>query len=497
VARSSKPGETTVLIESDASGGICRDAPRVSIPPKRLYDSTDYLLHQPGLAQKRGGTSYAGPALTAATYAAAVKYAEFPAGAKLLGIGENGHLYTVTSGTTTDISTMGAAWATMDVPKLRVGGGKNLLVITANDGTSAPKAYTGAAVAALGGSPPAGKYAEVYKTRLVLANTAANPNRMYFSQTPDIESTWDTSNSYIDADYEITGMAALHNALLIFSKAHTERIIGATPPPDSDMDRAPIGSVGCTDARSIVVQEDNCLFANPRGVYLTNGAGFASLTTEGQIESYWQGLFASYDPATWTISAGVFRSFYFVSILNGSTLVDTLMCNVPRRAWWRLTNIKAVMFGQAAGAAEELYYADRATNRITALSGIFSPASGNKNDADGTAVTPTIEYRAIGDGTGIKSFGFSRVTYSMTDAASDNPSMALTVKTGVDADTSSTPAESPLAETTMKNRKRFTVFKDAQSVSIRLAQTNASAKTEINALEVEQMTFPLSADGIS
>jgi hypothetical protein len=87
-----------------------------------------------------------------------------------------------------------------------------------------------------------------------------------------------------------------------------------------------------------------------------------------------------------------------------------------------------------------------------------------------------LEWRAIGDGTGIKNFGFGRVTYTMTDAASDNPTLALTVKTGVDADTSTTPAESPLAETTLKARKRFTVFKDAQAVTVKVTQANASAK---------------------
>jgi hypothetical protein len=180
-------GTHDVLIEADASKGIVRDAPRVSIPNAGVYDSTDFLLHQPGVIQKRGGTSYAGPALTAATYAAAVKYAEFPAGSQLVGVGDNGHLYKVTSGTTTDVSSMGSAYATLDVPKLRVGGGSNLLVVTANDGTTAPKTYDGTTVAALGGTPPAGKYAEVYKTRLVLANTSANPNRMFFSPTPNIE----------------------------------------------------------------------------------------------------------------------------------------------------------------------------------------------------------------------------------------------------------------------------------------------------------------------
>lgn len=484
--------------EADFSHGMVRDAPRIDIRPGGVYDSADFLLHQPGLAMKRGGTAYAGPAMSAATYAAAVKYAAFPAGAQVVSVGENGHLYTVAAGATTDFATMGAAWVTKDTPKLRVGASKNLLVITANDGTSAPKAYTGAAIAALGGSPPAGKYAEVYKTRLVLANTSANPNRMFFSQTPDIESTWDVSNSYIDADNEITGMAALHNALLIFSADHTERIIGSTPPPGSDMDRAPVGAVGCSDARSIIIQEGNCLFANSRGVYLTNGAGFASLTTEGQIETYWQSLFASYDPATWTISSGILRSFYFVSILDDTgALKATLMCNVPRRAWWRLTNVRSMMFSQAVGVQDELYYADRATNRVTKMAGIFTPTSANKNDANGTAVTPSLELRALGEGTGLKSYGFGRVNYDMRDSASDNPTLAITVKTGVEASTSSTPAESPLAKTTNSDntRKRFTISKETQAITIVLQQANASSKTDIYGVEVESRSMPLGRDG--
>jgi hypothetical protein len=139
VARSRTAQPAPVVVESDFSKGIIRDSPRVSIPNGGVYDSTDFLLHQPGLAQKRGGTSYPGPALTAATYAAAVKYAEFPAGAKLVAVGDNGHLYTVTSGATTDVSALGATYVPLDVPKLRVGSGKNLLIITANDGTTAPR----------------------------------------------------------------------------------------------------------------------------------------------------------------------------------------------------------------------------------------------------------------------------------------------------------------------------------------------------------------------
>lgn len=482
--------------EGDFSRGMVRDMPRIDIPPGGVYDAADYLLHQPGLAKKRGGTAYAGPAMTAATYAQSVLYANIPGNATVLATGDNGHIYTVAGGTTTDLG--GSTIATIEKPLLRVGGGKNLVIFTASNGTGSPVKWDGsAAPAGLGGTPPAGAYATIHKTRLVLGNQTASPQRIYFSPTPDIESTWDTANSWIDCDGPVTGLASLFNSLIVFTADHTERIVGTTPPPNSDMDRAPVGSIGCTDARSIVTQEGNVLFANPRGVYLTNGAGFASLTTEGLIESYWQSLFSGYS-SSWTIAAGLLRGYYFVTILNASgTLVATLMCNVKRRAWWRLTNINASMYSSAINAQEELYYADRSTNRVVALSGIFNPSASNKNDANGTAVTPTIEFRAIGEGTGIKAYGFGRLNYDMRDAASDNPTMAVTVKTGVEASASSTPAESPLAETTNSDntRKRFTIAKEGQAVTIALAQTNASSKTEIYALEVEARSAPLGQDG--
>src|SRR5207247_3261637 len=123
---------------------MVRDAPRDAIPRSGVYDSADYLLHQQGLAQKRGGTAYAGPALTGAPVTLAVAYAEFPAGPQLVALGHtNGHLYRVTPGATTDL--LGGTFLTADTPKLRVGGGKNLLVFPYSDGISAPYKYDGSA----------------------------------------------------------------------------------------------------------------------------------------------------------------------------------------------------------------------------------------------------------------------------------------------------------------------------------------------------------------
>jgi hypothetical protein len=483
-------------VEADWSKGMVRDSPRASIPVGGVYDSADFLLHQPGIAIKRGGTSYAGPASAAGTYMKAVAYAEFPAGSQVIGVDSANNINKITSGSTTDLGGSDPA-GVIDIPKLRIGGGKNLLVIPQADGTSGPLKYDGsAAPAALGGTPSAGKFAAIYATRVVLGNKSGNENRLFFSPTPDIEATWDTATSWIDCDYAITGLAALANALLIFSQGHTERIIGTSPPPGSDMQRATIGGIGCTDARSIIIQEGNVLFANPRGVYLTNGAGFASLTTEGAIETYWQSLFSGYDPATWIISAGVFRGFYVVSVTdNTRALKATLMCNVARRSWWPVTNMKAAMFAQAVGAQEELYYADLAAPRVTKLSGIFSPAAGNKNDADGTAVAPMLETRMLGHGPGLKHFGFGRLSYDMRDAASDNPTLAVSVAPGVEATTFTAVEESPLGETTDEERKRFKIAKQSQGVSVRFQQANASSKTEIYAMEYEERAFALQRGG--
>ena len=479
-------------LEADFSRGIIRDAPRIAIPPGGVYDSADLLLHEPGMAFKRGGTSYAGPALTGATYTAAVAFAEFPAGSKLVGVGDNGHIYTVTSGTTTDVG--GSTVTTVDTPKLRIGGSKNLLIFPQSNGTGAPIKYDGsAAPATLGGSPSAGKFCEVYKSRLVLANTSSNPNRMFFSPTPDPESTWDTTNSWIDADHAITGLAALRNALIVFGQSHHERIVGSTPPPGTDMDRAPVDDVGCTDARSIVVYSGNAIFANPRGVYMTNGVpGGPSLTDQGGISNLWQSYMSGYDPTTWTIAAGVIRSFYIVTILNNSgSLVACLMCNIPKRAWWRLTNIKGAMFSTGLTAQDELYYADRSTNRVVAMSGIFNPAAGNKNDADGTAVTWSLESRVLGKGPGLKQFGWGHLSYDMRDAASDNPTLAISVAPGIEATSYTALSESPLAKTTDETRTRVTFNKVTQGASVKLQQTNASSKTEIYALETDIRPFPL------
>lgn len=485
-------------VEQSWLRGIIRDTSRMAIPANALYDSVDFLHHEPGVAIKRGGTSYAGPAFSSGTNAVGVAWAEFPAGSQLVAVNNAGALFKVTSAATTSLGGTAVTGGLLDQPKLRIGGTQHLLVLPCGDGSSAPVVYDGsAAPAALGGSPPGGTVCEIFKERLVLAGSSANPQRLYFSPALDITSTWDTSDAWIDSTHAVTALVALRSVLLIFSLGHVEQLIGTTPPPGSDMNLLPLGDEGCTDARSIVVQEANCLFCNPRGVWLTNGAGFASLTTEGGIDTYWRSLLDGYDPSTWTICAGVIGNFYLVTITDDSGNVTTLMCNVPQKAWWRLGNVNALMFAQAVGTQNELYYADRLNPRAVAMSGIFTPTAANKNDADGTAVQPTLTTRALGENLDVKAFGNGHLSYDMRADSGDTPTLALQVARGAEAeDGFAAVAESPFAATSKAARARFSTGGDGQAASFTVAQTGASASTQLFGIEFETRPYPLASDGV-
>jgi hypothetical protein len=270
------------------------------------------------------------------------------------------------------------------------------------------------------------------------------------------------------------------------------------------MDRAPISNVGCTDCRSIVTESPYVYFANPQGVYLTNGSTPVNLTMEGGISTYWRNLFFGYVTAapvpiaaSWTIAAGFWRGFLFVSVLNASRVSQAcLMCQVRTRAWWRLTNVNASCWMTALDGSE-LYYGDATTNRVVAMSSIFNPSAATKLDANGSAVTPTIEFRPVGQGVGTKAYAWGHLDYDLRDAGSDNPTMAVTVKTGIEADTTLTPPESPLQETSTLTRPRFQINRNAQAVTVALAQSGPSAKTELYALEVQQRQQSLVGEGVS
>jgi hypothetical protein len=126
---------------------------------------------------------------------------------------------------------------------------------------------------------------------------------------------------------------------------------------------------------------------------------------------------------------------------------------------------------------------------------MWQPSATTKLDAEGTPVTPIFESRLVSTSIGLKRYGFSHLSYDMRDAATDNPTLETMIATGIEADSGFADVrESPLVETTRSIRKRFTIYKNSQGLSLRLVQANASAKTEIYFVETEIGTF-LVAEG--
>jgi hypothetical protein len=421
----------------------------------------------------------------------------------LVAAGSDNHLYSVpSSGSATDEGSVGAVRSLPLCKPVTVFGDLPYLIITADDGTSSPYVFDGTTLEALDGSPPAGRQAGVFKQRPLLANSEANSSRLWFGPLV-IGNAWDVDNSYLDLDLPVTGLAPIRNAELIFSASRIDYLTGSIPPGVTGFDMAvsKLAEIGCTDARSLASWQNQVIFANGNGVYMTNGAAVRSITEPqeygGQgIGDYWRSLLDTYDES-WQIHGGLLGDYYLVTIRDeNDTLVATLMCYLPRRAWWRLSNIDAGFYATSQHTGPfELYYADRSSGQVVALSGILTPTAANKNDADGTAVEAALEGRLLGSGSTLKSYGFARITYDMRDAASDNPSLAVSFSKDVEGTTFTAVPESPLAEVADSTRKRVTVNRDAQGISLRFVQTGASSKTEVRAIELEERLYDPVIDG--
>jgi hypothetical protein len=337
----------------------------------------------------------------------------------------------------------------------------------------------------------------------VLANTTLNPNRIFFGPVPDPETAWDAT-SYVDANAAVTGLASIGlSTLIVLTENAVEKYVGDTPPPGTNFTHSVVASgVGCTDARSVTTYAGGVIFASPTGVYSTNGSGDPVSLMEGKIASYWRSLFTGYStdlPLSWSIATGLHaRRWLYVTVCYQQALVASLVYDTHTGAWVRTDGNPFAMYATGVGGAEtEIYAANQESGgtKIEALSGYFTPTASNKNDADGTAVTALLETRPFGGGPGVNAFGKGRITYDMRDAASDNPTLAITAAPGLEAPTFTAVAESPIAETTDGTRKRFSTGKQSQALSLQFSQTNASSKTEIYSIELDTRAFPRGGGG--
>lgn len=485
-----------------AFNGMRQDEPRDQLPNSAVWNMVDFIpLKLAAPLQKRGGWTYGSPALGATNYVQGmVRTPDYAAGAFNLAVTSDGHVYKFTDNTESDI---GTAFAVSQNPFVHRSGANWMVVIPANDGTTLPKSYDGTTFQALAGTPPAAIFGATWEDYTLLGNGTAGgvryPGRLWFGPAGDAAGTWDTTNSWWDFNQPITGIAPIRNGILIFHPKLTSRLRGDTPPTATTVSNltedhpfSGESSVGCIDARSIVHYNDNVIWADFAGVYMTDGVSIKNLTAEGGIGAYWRGNLVNFGSG-YTIAGGIFKDVYVITILDASrTLIDCLCYDLLHGFWYRFSHMPGMCFMEIPGV--KTYMGLATQGRVASIENVFHDESAS--DADGIAVQPYLEtgiyrgwqrlHRRWIPSYAIQTWLRLWLNYEMVDGGAGP---VLTVSYSKDAtdpeNVTYTALQPTLSASTLTSRVRRDLSFRARGLALKIQQTNASTDTMIRSIEAD------------
>ena len=169
-------------------------------------------------------------------------------------------------------------------------------VFFVTSGFDTPLSWDGAAASSLGStqlsSAPSGQFITVFKSRLYIASTSTNRDRVFFSSIISSAGniTWDTTNDWLDVNpsdgQNITALANNGTLLLIFKDRAMYRWNGSATDPDLVID------VGCSSQESVATRNGQTFFFNPFGIYVTTG-GFPKKISK-EIQKWIDAIAGSY-----------------------------------------------------------------------------------------------------------------------------------------------------------------------------------------------------------
>jgi hypothetical protein len=397
--------------------GFAQDYARESMPGGFVWALLDLMPNVVGanLRSRNGWTTYATLPAGVTSINGGGAYTTFSDGRFLVVVGSDFNLYEVSAGS---VFNRGAAC------RMRQNGFAHRLTLVLPNGTGAAAgklvSHAGTwTIANLPSTAAFGKYGCTYKDRVVLAAPNTNETSVYFSKEGNPTLPW-VAESVIGTSLPITGIASLRNSILIFHEAMTERIRGDIPPDPANTD--PTGNmllepfptrVGCADARSISYWKDSVIWADERGVHMTDGAATTNLTEKGGMGLPWRSIF---DLGVTSICGDCVGDFYIVSLkvqipapLNGlvpgapiipgqpvaSETNITLVCNIPNRTWTRYSNFPVRFFIPTHGADDrERLFAGTDTSAVIDVTGALFPSflsTSTGMDANGYGFRPLIE----------------------------------------------------------------------------------------------------------
>jgi hypothetical protein len=379
--------------------GMTRDFAVDALPEGYLWDLVDGIpLRKGARIEQRGAWQYFGASAHPGTIWGGY-YAAFTKGQRLLAVSNSlVHDVDTTSGA---ISAQGAGPATMVQNGVKL---RDRVYFMDGAGLTTPRVVTFDGVsfanAALPATAPKAKVAIAYKDRLVAGGDPANPAELYFSPLETDggpPAAWDAL-SHVPTNNEITGLAGMAGQILVFHPAMIERVRGSIPPetdvePDMYVETL-TDQVGCVQPHTIVPWRENIIFADERGVFITDGATVRNLTELGGIGDFWRLAYGSRISGQ-GVSCGTFLDYLVVTIncqVPPSTSFEfTMICDLNTRSWFRFSNFPATCYIPSESAMEELYAGHYVTNKLTKVSSMFQDAvpivTPHPDYVDGNAVS--------------------------------------------------------------------------------------------------------------
>lgn len=466
--------------------GIYNDRARDRIPNGSVWECVDWIpeVLQAG-ARMRGAWLYQSDALP--NEVDGMLYAPYKTGSRLLAA--NGADIRSVSMSSIASTSIGTIPATKQNPVFH----RNRVVVPANNGTSAARLITFDGTSFTLTDAPAsaltGRFATVWKDRVVLGNKNLEPQQMAYSKPGDPTVAWDAI-SILNTSYDLTGLAAQRTQVLAFHASSVERARGTTPPDSTLSD--PTGDLildvlfdraGCYDARSIANWNDNILFCDERGIHLTDGAVVRNVAEQAGVLNLWRLSFERAGSPPLSAAAVVHRDYYIVTLRHTGLPPITFVAHIPTRRVFTLGNIDSTAYAFSVGSTERLWGTDGAVKKVTDLTPVFKPDSTvDQIDADGTPVLPVIStgWEPLTRGSGFKRVLDVFVSYEAKGTAGVDAFDLSYVNTPTGADQ----LLGQLRTTTKYVRAQQFVRRRLQGMGVKLTQLVATKDSRLYGISV-------------
>lgn len=416
--------------------GIYRDDGPTAVPPRHVWDCVDFLPGIGGAPLRRRGGWVSLDQFDSRPEG--IVYASFLQGEALLVVTGDQRLYRVpiTPGTSTLLKTAGTINRVRQYPlmyrdKLYLPDFSGLRLADAIDFNGTSFSYS-----QLPASGKAGRYMTVFRDRIVVAGWAGGEMNVSFAQVGDPMDAWDPLST-LTVPLPVKGLASQRAQMLVFHDGSVTRIKGTAPPSSSTSSRAAtVGDMevellfdkaGCYDPRTIANWNDQILWADSRGIYITDGIVLRNMAYDAGIATEWRRLFNQQVTA---LTATAFGDFYIIA-LYGITESATFLLDIARRKFVRLGNVDGSGFAVNMKGAEpwtagaknaQRLYGGHISGRVSDLTSMFQPDLASPLDGDGSPVLPLLRTGWSRHG---KGYGFRRIlgaflSYS-TGGGSGNP----------------------------------------------------------------------------